>query len=103
PPMKLASFRADGSDRIGVAVEGGIVDIAELVDSPADMIALIRKGPAKLGEIARALASADPASLAIRPIDGVEWLAPVPAPSKVVCIALNNRSLDAIKVKAPTD
>ncbi len=24
-------------------------------------------------------------------------------PSKIVCIALNNRALDAIKVKAPTD
>lgn len=43
--MKLASFFADGSDRLGVAVAGGIVDLADLIDAPANMIALIRGGP----------------------------------------------------------
>src|SRR4029450_9492804 len=31
------------------------------------------------------------------------WRAPVPSPSKVICLALNNRALDRIKIRAPTD
>ena len=99
--MKLASFRAEGADRIGIEVDGGIVDIAGLIDSPGDMIGFI--GAGRLDELRTALAAADPATLAIVPLDAIEWLPPVRTPSKVVCIALNNRSLDAIKIKAPTD
>lgn len=101
--MKLCSFRADGIQRVGIAFANGIVDIAELVDSPGDMILLIRQGKAKLDQIAAALAAARPDSLTLFSPDKVEWLSPVRTPSKVVCIALNNRSLDAIKIKAPTD
>lgn len=101
--MKLCSFQADGIQRIGVAYADGIVDIAELTDSPGDMIHLIRQGQAKLDQIAAALAAADPDSLTVFSPEDVTWLPPVRTPSKVVCIALNNRSLDAIKIKAPTD
>jgi 2-keto-4-pentenoate hydratase/2-oxohepta-3-ene-1,7-dioic acid hydratase in catechol pathway len=101
--MKLASFRADGADRIGIEVAGGVADIAELIDSPGDMIQLIGQGSEKLAELAAKVASANSANLTIYPLDALEWLPPVRTPSKVVCIALNNRSLDAIKIKAPTD
>ena len=101
--MKLASFFADGSDRLGVAVAGGIVDLADLIDAPANMIALIRGGPEMVDRIADAIAGEDPADLRIYGEDEVRWHPPVRTPSKLVCIALNNRSLDAIKIKAPTD
>jgi 2-keto-4-pentenoate hydratase/2-oxohepta-3-ene-1,7-dioic acid hydratase in catechol pathway len=99
--MKLASFRAEGSDRIGVAVEGGIADLTELIDSPGDMIGFVAGG--RLEELHAALAGTTAGSFNIYPLDSIEWLPPVRTPSKVVCLALNNRSLDAIKIKAPTD
>ena len=101
--MKLASFRAGGEDRIGVASGGGLVDLADLVQAPRDMIELVSLGESKLAEIAAALASADFDELRLHPLDAVEWHPPVRRPSKIVCLALNNRSLDAIKIKAPTD
>jgi 2-keto-4-pentenoate hydratase/2-oxohepta-3-ene-1,7-dioic acid hydratase in catechol pathway len=99
--MKLASFRTGNVARIGVEKAGGLVDVAELIDSPGDMISFIAAG--RLDELRAALAAADPASLTVHSLDAIEWLPPVRTPSKVVCIALNNRSLDAIKIKAPTD
>ena len=99
--MKLASFRADGADRIGVELDGSIADLAGLIDAPADMIGFIAGG--RLEELAHRLAEADRSKLKLFSPDEIEWLPPVRTPSKIVCIALNNRSLDAIKIKAPTD
>lgn len=102
--MKLASFHAQGRDRIGCLAENGqLVDFAafrSLGEPPSDMIALIQRGATILSEIAAELdrydgPRFDPAQ--------VEWHPPVRQPSKVVCVALNNRSLDKIKIKAPTD
>jgi 2-keto-4-pentenoate hydratase/2-oxohepta-3-ene-1,7-dioic acid hydratase in catechol pathway len=99
--MKLASFRADGADRIGLELQGSIVDIAQLIEAPGDMIGFIASG--RLEALPRDLATADTSRLRRYSPDEVEWLPPVRTPSKIVCIALNNRSLDAIKIKAPTD
>jgi 2-keto-4-pentenoate hydratase/2-oxohepta-3-ene-1,7-dioic acid hydratase in catechol pathway len=99
--VKLASFRAAGADRIGVALEGGIADLAEIIDAPGEMIGFIASG--RLPELARSLAKGDASRHALYSPDEIEWLPPVRTPSKVVCLALNNRSLDAIKIKAPTD
>jgi 2-keto-4-pentenoate hydratase/2-oxohepta-3-ene-1,7-dioic acid hydratase in catechol pathway len=99
--MKLASFRADGHDRIGLLVADGIVDLADLLGNaaPVDMIALIRAGQPMLDRIA----GSDAAGLRRFSEDEIAFLPPVPQASKIVCLALNNRSLDAIKIKAPTD
>jgi 2-keto-4-pentenoate hydratase/2-oxohepta-3-ene-1,7-dioic acid hydratase in catechol pathway len=102
--VKLASFHAQGRDRIGcLAADGQLVDFAafrSLQQPPVDMIALIRRGATILSEIAAELdrydgPRFDPAQ--------VDWYPPVRQPSKIVCVALNNRSLDKIKIKAPTD
>lgn len=102
--MKLASFHAQGRDCIGcLAADGLLVDFAafrSLQDPPGDMIALIRRGADFLAELSAGLdrydgPRFDPAH--------VEWHPPVRQPSKIVCVALNNRSLDKIKIKAPTD
>lgn len=102
--MKLASFRAAGTDRVGCLTgDGRLVDLAaigSLRNAPDDMIALIGGGQAILAEIRAGLeAWAGPS---YDPQD-VEWHPPVRNPSKIVCLALNNRSLDKIKIKAPTD
>ncbi len=39
--MKLASFHAEGIDRLGIEHEGSLIDLASFTDCPADMIALI--------------------------------------------------------------
>jgi 2-keto-4-pentenoate hydratase/2-oxohepta-3-ene-1,7-dioic acid hydratase in catechol pathway len=99
--MKLASFRADGRDRIGVEVDDMLVDLAELIEAPGEMIGLIANR--RLAEVARALEVAESSRLTLYDPATVAWHPPVRTPSKVVCVALNNRSLDAIKIKAPTD
>jgi len=101
--MKLASFHADGADRLGILHDGVLVDLASFTACPADMIALIEQGGEAIARIAADIASADPASMARFDPAEVTWHPPVRQPCKIVCVALNNRSLDAIKVKAPTD
>lgn len=101
--MKLASFRAQGADRLGIERDGMLVDLASFTDAPADMIALIEVGAEGLAKIEADLAAADASDLVRFDPETVEWHPPVRRPCKIVCIALNNRSLDKIKVKAPTD
>lgn len=101
--MKLASIHAAGADRLVVLAGDRLADLASFTQSPADMIALIEGGPALLARIAADLAAADPATLTLFDPAQVTWHPPVRRPCKVVCVALNNRSLDKIKVRAPTD
>lgn len=112
--MRLASFRAEGRERIGLGLEdGSVVDVVDALDAcegasaapaPADMIALIGAGPEALARLRRA-AEACAAGARVRRFapDEVLWRPPVRTPSKVVCIALNNRALDKVKIRAPTD
>ena len=109
--MKLASFRADGRDRIGFATsDGGLVDIADALEAaestqraPGDMLELIRAGAPLLDALCDAAARVRPGRVREYAGDEVSWHPPVRTPSKVVCLALNNRALDAIKIRAPTD
>jgi 2-keto-4-pentenoate hydratase/2-oxohepta-3-ene-1,7-dioic acid hydratase in catechol pathway len=102
--MRLASFRVSGSDRVGLLIGDRLVAIEEAlgarVDAPADMIALIEKAPAFLEALRAAEGRSDLPGFAL---EEIEWHPPVRRPSKIVCLALNNRSLDKIKIKAPTD
>jgi len=102
--MKLASFHADGRDRIGVELwPGAIVDIADLLKQPpADMRTLIEAGTRLLDELRIAIEDKRPGARTFS-VDAVRWHPPVRTPSKVVCLALNNRALDKIKIRAPTD
>lgn len=113
--MKLASFHAGGRDRIGFEIEpGALIDAndalaalpgADKVPAVADMIALIQGGEPLLGKLrsAWALARDNQHQLTRHNAAEVTWHPPVRTPSKIVCIALNNRALDAIKIRAPTD
>jgi 2-keto-4-pentenoate hydratase/2-oxohepta-3-ene-1,7-dioic acid hydratase in catechol pathway len=104
--MKLASFAAEGRDRIGfVAANGRLIDLAEVLDAaPATMIELIEGGEALLASV-RAAAAAhaeQPGSVQGFAADGVTWHPPVRRPSKICCVALNNSTLDEIKISAPS-
>lgn len=107
--MRLATIREAGEIRLCTFHRNEWIDITDAVRSITggsgedDMIALIRKGPSALQQLDRIIQ--EDASNGLRPIaiDSVEWLPPVVAPTKIVCIALNNRALDAVKLRAPTD
>ncbi len=113
--MKLASFRAEGRERIGLGLaDGSLVDLLDAVDAvegpaaasavPPEMMALIRAGDAALALLRRAAAETQSNSRVRRfSAEEVTWRPPVRTPSKIVCIALNNRALDKVKIRAPTD
>lgn len=80
--MKLTTFQADGSERIGAIVGDGIV---ELTDLAANMVALIANWPALKGRVARRIKEEPPRYV----LKDVHLCAPVPRPQKVMAIGLN--------------
>lgn len=111
--MKLASFHAEGRDRIGIACDDdALADIADVLHAagapqtaPVEMLELIRAGSSFLGTLRAAWARLDGKRSSVRTygFDELSWHPPVRTPSKIVCLALNNRALDKIKIRAPTD
>jgi 2-keto-4-pentenoate hydratase/2-oxohepta-3-ene-1,7-dioic acid hydratase in catechol pathway len=99
--VKLASFHANGENRIGLAINhDALVDVDEILtlagvdprSVPRSMLELIEASP-ELWRSLRAAArraSEDPRGLTSYPVDGIEWHAPVRNPSKICCLALNN-------------
>ncbi len=93
--MKLASFRAEGRDRIGVADgETHLVDITDALAAgstpnaaPRNVVEIIEMGDAGLALLARAAADGRGKRFAA---GEVEWQPPVRRPSKLCCLALNN-------------
>jgi 2-keto-4-pentenoate hydratase/2-oxohepta-3-ene-1,7-dioic acid hydratase in catechol pathway len=84
--MKLCTFTHDGSTRIGVVTDDGIVDLAAAApDLPREMTALLAAGPAALHEAANAATHAQ-TRLAL---DAVRLRSPVLRPPKFLAIGLN--------------
>ncbi len=90
--MRLFSYRPPaGGDALGVAGGDRWMPATELLrDGPATMQALLLGGPTALETLRAAVVPAQIADEG-RPFDGVEWLAPVPRPGKVVAIGRNYR------------
>ncbi len=83
--MRLLTFQDSGKARLGLRLGADVVALDTLgTDVPADMAALLAKGPAFLASLA-ARAEAAPR----RPLAGLTLLPPVPAPGKMICIGLN--------------
>lgn len=82
--MKLATFRADGHERIGVVKTEEIVDLSG-EDVPSGMIELIANWPKLRDKVARIAAQTKPRYR----IADVHLLAPVPRPQKILAIGLN--------------
>ena len=83
--MKLVTFTESNSTRIGVAVDGGVVDLSKADGSlPRDMIGLITAwAKVKAAVVAASSRKADFA------LTAVTLQAPVPRPSKAMAIGLN--------------
>jgi len=84
--VKLATYVHNGAQSFGVVTDAGIVDVpAAWPDGPGSVLAALQAGEDALAEIARLVAAAgqfiDPAS--------VQLLAPIPAPPKVIGLAVN--------------
>jgi len=74
--MKLASFRAGGKDRIGVAIDGTTL---KAMPTGHSMLELIEAGSFAFASLLEKYSMND-----------VVWYPPVRRPSKICCLALNN-------------
>ena len=90
--MRLISYRrSDGGDGLGVTSGALWMPASELLpDGPSSMAALLGAGPPAVEALA---AAARPDRIADegRPLDDVDWLAPVPRPGKVIAVGRNYR------------
>lgn len=83
--MKIARFTEGGRTRLGLVVEGGIVDLAVAVpELPKEMRAFLEAGPE-----AWVKARAAEERSADLPLDAVKLEAPIPDQGKVLAIGLN--------------
>jgi 2-keto-4-pentenoate hydratase/2-oxohepta-3-ene-1,7-dioic acid hydratase in catechol pathway len=87
--MKLATFsqqsQGQGRRRIGVVVDGGIVDLSSADPAlPTEMVALLEAGPEALQRARRAADSGVPI-----PLEDVHLEAPVTRPPKFLAVGLN--------------
>lgn len=111
--MRLASIQVAGEELVAfeapherlVPVRVALAAVAPRSPVPLDMLGIINADPPLRECLQRAWQAACDTGKPLPDVDRgmVRWHAPVRAPSKVVCLALNNRALDAIKIRAPTD
>lgn len=98
--MKLASFRAAGRNRVGILVEGQLVDISAAItgrEAAPDrdrctMLELIEGGAGARERVEGFLESCSNGSARAERFapDEVLWNPPLRRPSKICCLALNN-------------
>src|SRR3954451_11797993 len=100
--MKLVTFQADGTDRIGAVLGDSVVEFQPALDAaraaagepplvlPADMRGLLAAGEVAMVQAARALAFAvRPENAALcRPLSGVRLRAPL-LPGKILGVGRN--------------
>jgi 2-keto-4-pentenoate hydratase/2-oxohepta-3-ene-1,7-dioic acid hydratase in catechol pathway len=92
--MKIVSFTDAGRLRLGVVEGDNVIDLqAADAAAPADLGDWLKRSNGDLKPIAE-LAGKAPAS-ARRPLAGLKFALPVPAPGKIVCLGLNY--LDHVK------
>ena len=84
--MKLATYIYNGKESFGVVADGGICDVpTHWPDGPGSLLEALRSGPAGLARISK-LSAAGKAAI---PIESIRLLAPIPAPPKVIGLAVN--------------
>ncbi len=89
--MRLISCRTEAGETLGVVDDSRWLSAAELVaDGPRTMAALLFGGQEAVANLATAAVNGQIQTRG-RPLDGVELLAPVPRPGKVVAIGRNYR------------
>ncbi len=84
--MKLATFEADGAERVGIVVGDGVVDLSQAAPQmPRDMTGVISAWP----QIENAVRNLVDATKPQYKLSQVHFLAPVPRPQKILAIGLN--------------
>ena len=84
--MKLVTYTRAGRESYGVIVEGGICDVPAIwPDGPRSLLAALQAGAPAMERI-QALASQVKTLL---PQEAIKLLAPIPAPPKVIGLAVN--------------
>ena len=86
--MKLGTVRADGAERVAVAV-GPDDEQAALLDPGQTMSGLIGDWATARPAVERSARRSAADGTTVQ-VGDLEWLPPVPRPGKVICIALNN-------------
>lgn len=82
--MKLLSFEVEGSQRFGVWVEGGVVDLTQRLGGKfPDLLSVLQADA--LPEIAAAIEGAKPDFAPER----IVFLPVIPKPPKIICIGIN--------------
>ncbi|HEY3638566.1 MAG TPA: fumarylacetoacetate hydrolase family protein [Rhizomicrobium sp.] len=83
--MKLVTYTAGAEPRLGIVVDGGVVDISRhLADAPGDMISLIQQWDRLKPQLElAAMSQAD------QPLSSVNLRAPILRPGKILAIGLN--------------
>jgi len=83
--LKLATFSVEGNAHVGVVKDTGIVDLTKRLGGRCrTMQDLIRGGAATMADVRRTADSAPDFRTA-----QVEFLPPVPAPEKIICVGIN--------------
>lgn len=86
--MKLLRFNTAEGPTLGVRRGDEVIDLRIAApEMPRDMNALLALGSNGLMTIQRAIERAP--AVAVRSVAGLEWLVPVPAPEKIICIGMN--------------
>jgi len=83
PAMKLVTYRAGGTEKVGAVRGDAVVDLSDLAPS---MLALIESGAEPLAAARARLDAAERGT----PLAEVELLAPIPRPRKnIICLGMN--------------
>ncbi|MGH3746232.1 MAG: fumarylacetoacetate hydrolase family protein [Micromonosporaceae bacterium] len=103
--MRLASYRSEGRARVGVVhADGSISAVGDLNGAPAGMIDVIESWDELRPALAGAGSAAPAGSAAVDHVAALDaenrWLPPVPRPSKMLGVALNNKALAALTLEA---
>ena len=89
--MRLVSFQHEGTDRLGIDLNGRVIPATDLLADGPQTIGDVLADPGTLDRLREALA-ASPSSPSVGiPFDQQTLLSPVPRPGKVVAIGLNYR------------
>lgn len=85
--MRIASLIHNGRQSLGVVDDRGVRPIPASADIPKDLMAVLPESEVLLERISKSVADVPPL-----PLDDATFLAPIPAPGKILAIGLNYRA-----------
>ncbi len=89
--MRLISYQHDGTDRLGIDLDGRVVPATDLLADGPQAIGDVLADPSTLDRLREALAASLISPSAGTPLEELSLLSPVPRPGKVVAVGLNYR------------